>query len=95
MTLRAKLREQATSQLDGLVEKLQERASELVKDIDQMWGTDLLKLAAGGRTDTVKDKLVTRLTNHKEVELEKFFDQQQSLPLGDTPEGPPEKGKSK
>ena len=95
MTLRAKLREQATSQLDGLVEKLQERAAELTTGVDQMWGSDLLKLAAGGRTDTIKDKLVTRLTNHKEVELEKFFDQQQQLPLDDTPAEAPEKGKSK
>lgn len=90
MSLRAKLREQATSQLDGLVEKLQERATELTAGVDQMWGSDLLKLAAGGRTDTIKDKLVTRLTNHKEFELEKFFDQQQALPLET-----PEKGKSK
>lgn len=90
MTLRAKLREQAASQLDGLVEKLQERATELTAGTDQMWGTDLLKLAAGGRTDTVKDKLVTRITNQKEIDLEKFFDQQQKLPLED-----PEKGKSK
>jgi len=88
--LRKRLREQAGDQLDGLVEKLQERATELTSDIDQMWGTDLLKLAAGGRTDTIRDKLVTRLTNHKELELEKFFNQQQELL-----EDPPAKGKSK
>lgn len=91
MTLRAKLREQAAAQLDGLVKEIQERATFLTSDIDQMWGTDLLKLAAGGRTDTVRDKLVTRLTNHKELELEKFFDQQQELPI----EEPPAKGKQK
>ncbi len=81
MSLRKRLREQAAGQLDGLVEKLQERATELTTGIDQMWGTDLLKLAAGGRTKTIEDKLVTRLTDHKEVELEKFFNNQQDLPL--------------
>ena len=91
MSLRKKLREQATKQLDGLVKEIQDRATFLTSDIDQMWGTDLLKLAAGGRTDTVKDKLVTRLTNHKELELEKFFDQQQELPI----EEPAKKGKEK
>lgn len=90
MTLRAKLRAQASHELAGLVTKLQDRATELTSEVDQMWGTDLLKLAAGGRTDTIKDKLLTRLTNHKEIELEKFFDQQQDLPLET-----PEKGKSK
>lgn len=90
MSLRAKLREQATSQLDGLVKELQEFAVSQTTGIDQMWGTDLLKLAAGGRTNTVKDKLVTRLTNFKEIELEKFFDQQQDLPLET-----PDKGESK
>lgn len=96
MSLRKRLREQAAGQLDGLVEQLQERATELTRDIDQMWGTDLLKLAAGGRTETVKDKLVTRLTNHKELELEKFFDQQQKLPIEEPPpEETPAKGKQK
>jgi 2-oxo-4-hydroxy-4-carboxy--5-ureidoimidazoline (OHCU) decarboxylase len=95
MSLRKKLREQATSQLDGLVEKLQERATELTEGIDQMWGTDLLKLAAGGRTDTIKDKLVTRLTNHKEMELEAFFNKQQDLPIEAPAEEPPAKGKQK
>lgn len=95
MTLRAKLREQAASQLDGLVEKLQERATELTAGTDQMWGTDLLKLAAGGRTDTVKDKLVTRITNQKEIDLEKFFDQQQKLPLDHSMSEALDKGKSK
>lgn len=95
MSLRKRLREQASSQLDGLVEKLQERATELTADIDSMWGTDLLKLAAGGRTDTLKHKLVTRLTDHKEHELEKFFNRQQPLPIEEPAEKPPAKGKQK
>ncbi len=96
MSLRKRLREQAAEQLDGLVKEIQERATFLTSDIDQMWGTDLLKLAAGGRTDTIRDKLITRLTNHKEGELEKFFNKQQGLPLEKPPaEEKPEKGKSK
>lgn len=91
MSLRKRLREQAAGQLDGLVEQLQERATELTRDIDQMWGTDLLKLAAGGRTETVKDKLVTRLTNHKELELEKFFNKQQQMDLVPSKKGGSEK----
>jgi len=90
MSLRKRLREQAAGQLDGLVEQLQERATELTQGIDQMWGTDLLKLAAGGRTETVKEKLVTRITNHKELELEKFFNKQQQMDLV-----PDKKGSSK
>jgi len=91
MSLRKRLREQAAGQLDGLVEQIQERATELTRDIDQMWGADLLKLAAGGRTDTIKDKLVTRLTNHKEAELEKFFNQQQQMDLVPSKKGGSEK----
>ena len=82
MSLRPKLRAQAAGDLDDLVSLLHIRAAELVEGIESMWGTDLLKLAAGGRTETIKDKLITRLTDHKEFELEKFFDQQQqALPL--------------
>jgi hypothetical protein len=93
MGLRKRLRAQATEELDKLVIELQTKAAELTADIDQMWGSDLLKLAAGGRTDTIKDKLVTRLTNHKEHELEKFFNRQQELLPEE--EEKPAKGKSK
>lgn len=95
MSLRKRLRAQASDQLDGLVVKLQERAAELTQGIDQMWGSDLLKLAAGGRTDTLKDKLVTRLTNHKEAELEKFFNQQEELDLAEEKVSKANTGKSK
>ena len=42
---------------------------------------DLLRLSAGGRTESLRKKMVNQLTNHKEAELEKFFNSQQDLPL--------------
>jgi len=90
MSLRKRLRQQASEELDGLVEKLQERAAELTAGVDTMWGSELLKLAAGGRTNTLKHDLVTKMTNHREHELEKFFNRQQDLPIEE-----PDKGKSK
>ena len=95
MSLRKRLRAQAAEELDKLVIEVQTKAAELTEGVDSMWGTDLLKLASGGRTDTIRDKLITRLTNHKEHELEKFFNRQQELLEEPAAEKPPAKGKSK
>lgn len=92
--LRKRMRAKASEELDGLVVKLQVKAAELVAGVNEISGTDLLKLAAGGRTDTLKDKMVTRLTDHHENQLEAFFnDQQELLPESPVVEVP--KGKSK
>lgn len=85
MSLRNRLREAAETDLDNLILRLQDNAVELIVQHPKILTQDLLKLAAGGRTDTVRTKVVTVLTNQKEVELEKFWNDQQSLPLDPEP----------
>ena len=81
MTLRQRLREAAETDLDELIDRLQDDAADLIVQHPKILTKDLLKLAAGGRTDSVRTKVVTALTNQKEVELEKFFNKQQELPM--------------
>jgi len=91
MSLRTKLRYKAEAALDQMVNECWITATEQLKGIDGIRPNELLKMAAGGRNNTLKHALVTKITDHKERELEKFFNQQQEL----LPEEKAGKGKPK
>jgi len=91
MSLRKKLRYQAEAQLDKMLNALWVAAEEQIGEIPGIRAPELLKAASGGRTDTIKHELVTKITNYKELELERFFNRQQDLEL----EEKAGKGKSK
>ena len=80
MSLRQRLRVQAEDQLNGLIEQTREVVGELVNKTPSLSVIDdMLKLAAGGRTESLRIKTITALTNYKEKELEDFFNKQQDL----------------
>jgi len=87
MSLRKRLREAAETDLDDLISRLQEAALDLTSQYpnNNYLPQDLLKLAAGGRTDTVRTKVVTVLMKQKEAELVKFFENNQQLLLDPKP----------
>ena len=96
MGLRQRLREKASGELHRMEMELHVAADKLRKGIPGISVADLLKLAAGGRTGTLRHGLVTAMTNHLESELEKHYNRQQDL-LEEPPfdkEGK-DKGKSK
>ena len=90
MGLRKRLREKAGSDLHDITTDLAEYAQKLCKDIPGITARNLMLLTAGGRVATLREKLVTALTNHKERELEEHYNRQQQMDLV-----PKEKGKSK
>jgi len=92
MNLRKRLRKQAETDLTMMTVKLSTEATKLADRIPGLQQRDLLLIAAGGRTETMKDKAITAITNNKEKELEDFFNKQQEL-LPE--EEKPAKGKSK
>ena len=82
MSLRTRLKKQAEADLVEMSKGLAEVARLACEDSGVDW-MDLLKLAVGGRTATIRSKSVAALVNVKEIELEKLLDSQEKLDLGD------------
>jgi len=90
--LRQLLREKSGKNLDKLIDKMATAA----RDVANQSGikpSELMKITIGGRTDTLRTKLVTILANDLEADLLNMYNNQQDLPL-DEPMAPSDKGKS-
>lgn len=77
MTLRQRLREQSEERLDKIVATMlaacNRVSDEHQTDINMF---DVMRLISGTQTKTVRERLVVDLTNEREVQLEKFFNNQ-------------------
>ena len=81
-TLRQRLRAKAAQQLAELEERTKEAI--LLQRKGAVYSVeDMARLVAGGNTKTLREKLVTAMTNELESELEALFNRQENLPLGD------------
>ncbi len=72
MSLRIRLKEQAETDLHEMELQCLGYAEGLVSGTD-LSAKNLLRLAIGGRTETIKAKAVSVLVNRKEVALEALF----------------------
>lgn len=80
-TLRQQMREKANSRLEELLDEAS-NALIFVCGGDTIDHLDLAKMMAGGQTKTLREKLVTQLTNRAEEDLLAFFNGQNELELG-------------
>jgi hypothetical protein len=81
-TLRQRMRADAEKELEELEVQMLATAVRTIgkKAIKPL---DLMRLCCGGQTKTVKNQLITDLTNGREAALEALYSKQQGLPLGD------------
>jgi hypothetical protein len=82
MSFRQRLRKNADLKLTIMLTELGRAAQEVV-DETSVSEIDLMKLASGTQTSTLREGLVTQLSNDKELELEAIYNTQQGLELGD------------
>lgn len=84
LTLRQRLREQGEEQLEGMLQ----HATQKVEGVCKRTNIDpalLMQLASQPtRSKTLRHQLVTILTNQKEAELEKLYNDQLTLPIPET-----------
>lgn len=80
-TLRQQLREQATSELEILRNKVVDAVAKMMPHY--LATQDLLTLASSTRNQSLKNKLVSKIANEKEAELLRLYNKQNDLPLGD------------
>ncbi len=86
MSLRKRLRDQAAKELKMIVEEVRE-ATAVAAGRFGLNHLDVLRIAAGGRTDSVVAKAITDMANHKEAELEKIYNNQLGLALEEQKKG--------
>ncbi len=86
MSLRKRLRDQAATELNIIVGSLQEFAAKIgnSRGLNHL---DVLRIAAGGRTDSIIAKVITDMANYKEAELEKIYNEQLVLELEEQKKG--------
>jgi len=85
MTFRQRLRDGAEKKLNMMVSTMQSAATRVIEEHDS--GIDaflLMQLASQPEQGkTLRHDLVTKLSNEAEAELEKIWNDQQALDLGD------------
>ena len=81
MTFRQRLRIAAGDKLDGLLEQIVERVDELVVIHTEINKYDLMRLACGGRTAALRNRLITELADEAEAKMEEIYNRQISLRL--------------
>lgn len=79
-TLRQQMRESASSELDGLVEKAT-FALEAEAKGSPVSASDLARLIIGGQTKTLRDKMIGQIADVAERDLVKMWNNQQKLNL--------------
>ena len=84
LTLRQRLREDAEKQLDALIKSTVGAISPLAAD-SGLAVADLAKMVTAGDHKTLRHDMVTHLTNAKERELEKLYNNQMDLIQEDAP----------
>jgi len=75
-TLKAKLRERAERELNGLVDALIVSAGRRAPK--SITGSELLRIAAGGKTQVLRNKAIKALTDAKEAELLESLSKQET-----------------
>ena len=76
-TLKEKLRGIAEAELSGMISDLQVHAVKLTKD-SAVIGETLLRLAAGGKVQVLRNKAIKALTDAKEAELLESLSKQET-----------------
>jgi len=84
MTFRQRLREQAGYKLNSMLNAVQLLAAEAVKAEDsEINPADVMRLASSAQTKSLRWRLITELANEKVAELERIYNNQIALDLGD------------
>ena len=82
MTFRQRLRGQSEEQLNKII-KLAYDAVDKAKGGTKISTVNLMRMCSGTQTKTLRDQLVTQLSNEAEAELEAIYNRQQGLDLGE------------
>lgn len=93
MSLRKRLRDQAAKELKVAGDDVYKAAAKIAEK-HGVNTYDLLRITAGGRTDSIVAKAITDMANHKEAELERIYNDQIGLDLSESG-GTSKKGKAK
>ncbi len=81
MTFRQRLRAQSEERLEKMASVIRLQAIESVKAVSQINPFDVMKLACGTQTKSLRYRLVTELANEAEAELEALYNKQIELPM--------------
>ncbi len=82
LTMRQEMREAANSRLEEIV-NLAGKAMEKLAMSTPLHPIDIARMLCGGQTKTLRDKLVTQLTNKAEEDLVALWNDQKKLDLGE------------
>jgi len=84
LTLRQRLRADAEKKLDQILKELEQATARVLDQAGTDIATwDLLHIAGSRQNKSLRAHLVTKLANEAEAELEKLYNNQQKLALGD------------
>jgi hypothetical protein len=84
LTLRQRLRADAEKKLDQILKDLDQAAARVLDQAGTDIATwDLLHIAGSKQNKSLRAHLVTKLANEAEAELERLYNNQQKLALGD------------
>jgi hypothetical protein len=82
LTLRQRLRNDAEAQLDKLVAQAGDAVDQILAGTS-LTAWDLMHLASSNQNKSLRAHMVTQLANEKEAELERLYNKQQDLDLGE------------
>lgn len=84
-TLRQRLRQQSAGRLDVLTADVKTAVEDTLKSAGtEINPYDVMRLLSGGQTKTLREQLITDLSNEVENELEALYNKQLGLLPGDT-----------
>lgn len=88
MSFRQRLRAQSAERLDAIATGVARAADAAMVDADTDINVhDVMRLLCAGQTKTLREQLITELSNEAEAELEKIYNRQIGLlPEGDDSE---------
>jgi len=84
MTFRQRVRATADERLSAMIVAVREADRQICKESKtEINFYDVMKLACGGRTESLRNRLVTELANEHMAELEAIHNNQLNLDLGE------------
>jgi len=88
LTFRQRLRERSADRLDSIAIGVAKAADSAIEKADtDIHVHDVMRLLCGGQTKTLREQLITELSNEAEADLEKIYNRQIGLlPEGDDSE---------
>ena len=82
ISFRQRLREQSAERLLKMEQTIRILVVESIKPVSEINPYDVMRLALGGQTKTLRGRLITELSNEVMAELERlYYNNQQKLPL--------------